>query len=45
MLSTQVPCTALPLNMGHTICPETSVTSYESTLRNIGEERRTLIYV
>jgi hypothetical protein len=29
-----------PLKMGPIDCPETSVTNYRSTLRNIPEERR-----
>jgi hypothetical protein len=29
-----------PLNMGLIACPETSVQNYDSTLRNIPEERR-----
>jgi pyrrolidone-carboxylate peptidase len=32
--------TARPLTMGPTGIPETSVTNYHSTLRNIAEERR-----
>ena len=31
--------TAWPLKMGSICCPETSVTNYQSTLRNIPEER------
>jgi len=32
--------TALPLKIGPKGCPETSVTNYQSTLRNIAEERK-----
>jgi hypothetical protein len=32
------------LKMGQIGCPETSVTNYQSTLRNIPEERRTHLH-
>ena len=36
----QVPSTASFLNVEPIGCPETSVTNYQPTLRNIAEERR-----
>jgi hypothetical protein len=35
-----VSWTACPLKIGPKCCPETSVTNYQSTLRNITEEGR-----
>jgi hypothetical protein len=35
-----LPDCSPPLQMGPISCPETSVTNYQSTLRNIAEERR-----
>jgi hypothetical protein len=34
----------LTLQMGPVVCPETSVTNYQSTLRNIPEERRSHLH-
>jgi hypothetical protein len=36
--------TAWPLKMGRICCVEMSVTNYQSTLRNIPEERRSLLH-
>ena len=35
---------AWPLTMGRIDCPVTSVTNYQSTLRNIPEERRSHLH-
>jgi len=37
-------CSSTPLKIGPIFCPETSATNYQSTLRNIPEERRSHLH-